>query len=113
VVRPYSNDFRERVVAAMQAGESCRFVAWRFAVAPSSVVKWTQRAAATGSVAPGKMGGHRKPILEAHRDSLLDLVRARPESTAKGLPAARAAQRGILVSHDTVWRFLRAAVFSF
>jgi transposase len=36
-------------------------------VAVSSVVKWRQRYRATGSVAPGKMGGHRKPILEPHR----------------------------------------------
>ena len=35
-------------------------MAARFGVAVSSVVKWSQRYRATGSVAPGKMGGHRK-----------------------------------------------------
>ena len=62
--RPLSNDLRERVVGAVLAGESCRAVAARFGVAVSSVVKWSQRQRATGSVAPGKMGGHRKPVLE-------------------------------------------------
>ena len=60
MTRPLSNDLRERVVACVVAGESCRSVAARFGVAISSVVKWYQRYRATGSVAPGKMGGHRK-----------------------------------------------------
>ena len=62
--RPLSNDLRERVVAAVQGGERCRSAAARFGVAVSSVVKWCQRYRATGSVRPGKMGGHRKPVLE-------------------------------------------------
>lgn len=57
MVRPLSNDLRERVVAASVAGESCRSVAQRFGVAVSSVVKWSQR---LGSVAPVKIGGRRK-----------------------------------------------------
>ena len=67
MTRPLSIDLRERVVATIQAGESCRSVAKRFEVAVSSVVKWSQRQRITGSVAPGKMGGHRKPILDPHR----------------------------------------------
>lgn len=112
MTRPYSDDLRERVVAAMRAGESCRSVASRFAVAPSSVVKWTQRAARTGSVSPGKIGGHRKPVLEPHRGWLLDQVRLRPETTLRTLRALLAA-RGVTVSHDTVWRFLRGCGFTF
>lgn len=81
-------------------------------MAPSSVVKWTQRAAQTGSVNPGQMGGHRKPVLEPRRDWLLDQVRRRPEMTVKGLQA-RLAERGVDVSHDTVWRFLRACGLGF
>ncbi|MFV0279299.1 MAG: hypothetical protein ACK5JM_00895 [Rhodoblastus sp.] len=67
MVRPLSNDLRERVVAAAASGDSCRSVAERFGVAVSSVVKWSQRQRATGSVAPRKMGGYRKPILDPHR----------------------------------------------
>ena len=65
MTRAYSNDLRERVVAAVRAGDSCRLVADRFGVAVSTVVKWSQRHRATGSVAPGKMGGHRRRILGA------------------------------------------------
>ena len=112
MTRPYSDDLRERVVAAMQGGESCRRVAARFAIAPSSAVKWAQRALRTGSVRPGKMGGHRKPVLEPHRDWLLEQVQTRPEATVKG-PQALLAARGVHVSHDTVWRFLRACGLTF
>ena len=42
MTKPYSDDLRQRVVAAMQSGASCRSVAAEFGVAPLSVVKWTQ-----------------------------------------------------------------------
>jgi len=112
MTKPYSDDLRARVVAAMRAGESCRSVAARFDVAPSSAVKWTQRAARTGSVSPGKMGGHRKALLEPHRAWLLEQVRLRPELTVKALQGLLSA-RGASVSHDTVWRFLRRCGLSF
>lgn len=112
MTKPYSDDLRERVVAAMQSGESCRSVAVRFGVAPSSVVKWTQRAARTGSVSPAQMGGYRRPILAPHRAWLLDQVQTCPHVTLAMLQN-RLAERGIEVSHDTVWRFLRGCGFSF
>lgn len=112
MARPYSDDLREPVVAAMACGESCRCVAVRFGVAPSSMVKWTQRAARTGSVRPAQMGGCRKPVLEAHRDRLLARVCDPPETTLEGLQALLA-ERWVEVSHDTVSRFLRACGLSF
>lgn len=112
MVRAYSDDLRERVVAAMRSGESCRSIAVRFGVAPSSVVKWTARARRTGSVSPAKMGGYRRPILDPHRNWLLEQVRGCPHVTLAGLRDLLAA-RGVTVSHDTVWRFLRGCGFSF
>lgn len=112
MTRPLSNDLRERVVAAMRGGKSCRSVAARFGVAPSSVVKWTQRAIRTGSVDPGKMGGRRMPVLEAYRDWVLEQIRARPEIGTKALQGPLA-ERGAEVSHGTIRRFLRACGLSF
>jgi transposase len=43
MARPYSLDLRERVVAAVAAGQSCRQVAALFKVSVASVVKWSQR----------------------------------------------------------------------
>jgi transposase len=104
--RPLSMDLRERVVAAVLAGETCRAVAARFGVAVSSVVKWSQRHRATGSVAPGKIGGHRKRVLEPHRGFILEQIAQTPHLTLHRLREALAAG-GVRVSHNTVWLFLR------
>jgi putative transposase len=103
---PLSNDLRERVVGAIEAGESCRSVAARFGIAISSAVKWHQRYRATGSVAPGKMGGHRKRVLEPHLAFILERINQTPHLTLHGLKD-ELALRGVQVSHDTVWQFLR------
>jgi putative transposase len=81
-------------------------VASRFGVAVSTVVKWSQRHRATGSVAPGKVGGHRKPVLEPHRAYITDRVQSTPHLTLHGLKDELAA-RGVKVSHNAVWLFLR------
>lgn len=112
MTRPYSNDLRERVVAAVASGESSRSVAERFEIAVSSVVKWHHRHRTTGSVAPGKMGGHRKRILEPHRAFIVERINQTAHLTLHGLKAELAA-RGVKVSHDTVWHFLRREGLSF
>jgi len=106
MTRPLSIDLRERVVAAVIGGESCRAAAARFGVAVSSVVKWSQRYRATGSVAPGKMGGHRKPVLDPHRTFIRERISQTPHLTLHGLKDELAA-RGVTVSHNAVWLFLR------
>src|SRR5947209_8477992 len=97
MVRPLSNDLRERAVNAVEAGESCHAVAARFDVAVSSVVKWRQRYRATGWVASGKMGGHRKPVLEPHRAFIVERIRQTPHLTLHGLKD-ELATRGVKVS---------------
>lgn len=103
---PLSKDLRERVVGAISAGESCRSTAARFGVAASSAVKWSQRYRATGSVSPGKMGGHRKRLLDPHREFIVERIGQTPHLTLHGLKD-ELASRGVEVSHDTVWQFLR------
>jgi len=103
---PLSNDLRKRVIAAVLRGESCRTVAARFDIAVSTVVKWSQRYRTTGSVAPGKMGGHRKPVLGPHRAFIAERLRQTPHLTLHGLKDELAA-RGIKISHNAIWLFLR------
>jgi len=112
MTRPYSNDLGERVVGAVSAGDSCRVVAARFGVAVSTVVKWSQRYRRTGSVAPGKMGGHRRRVLEPHRDFIVERIKQTPQLTLHRLKDELAV-RGIKVSHNAVWEFLRREGLSF
>ena len=112
MTRPYSNDLRERVVGAVNGGETCRTVAARFGVAVSSVVKWSKRQRETGSVAPAKMGGYRRRVLEPYRDFIVDCIGQTPHLTLHGLKDELAA-RGVVVSHNAVWLFLRREGLSF
>lgn len=112
MTKPYSNDLRQRAVDAVVSGETTRVVAARFGVAVSSVVKWHQRYRETGSVAPGQVGGHRKSVLDPHRDFILDQIRHTPHLTLHGL-SDLLAKRGVKVSHNGVWHFLRREGLSF
>ena len=112
MVKAYSNDLRKRVVDAMMRGEAARSVAARFDVAPSSVIKWRQRFLATQSVAPAKMGGYRPVKLDKHADLVLGLIEATPHLTLHKL-AALLQEKGIMISHNGVWLFLRRHGLSF
>ena len=112
MARPYSLDLRERVVSAVASGQTCRAVASNFDVAVSTVVKWVGRVRRTGSVAPGKMGGHRPYILEAERGRLLARLEEKPDLTLHAL-RAELIDRGVSVACDTLWRFLKREGISF
>ena len=112
MVRPLSMDLRGRALARLAAGESIRVVAAALSVAPSSVVKWSQRQRATGSVAPGKMGGHVPPkIAGANRAWLVERLAA-GAFTLRGL-VAELAERGLRVDYRTMWKFAHGAGLSF
>lgn len=112
MARPYSLDLRERVVASVAAGQRCRAVAELFDVSVASVVKWSQRSRATGSAASKPMGGHRRCLLEAERDWLLARLAEKPDLTLHAL-LAELAERNVVVSCDTLWRFLKREGISF
>jgi len=78
MARAYSLDLRERVVAAVAAGESCRAVAATFRVSVASVVKWSQRFRATGSAAAHKVGGRRPYALQGECEWLLARLAEKP-----------------------------------
>ena len=107
MARPYSNDLRERVAAAVLSGRSCREVASLFEVSVASVVKWSQRRRVTGTAASRPMGGHRKRLLEPHRALVIGRLKAVPDITIKAL-VAELAEQGIATSPVSVWRLVRS-----
>src|SRR5215470_13477801 len=108
--KPYSMDLRERVVAAVKrGGMSCNRAAKQFGVGVSTAINWVKLLRETGSVAPGKMGGHKpKKITGEHR---LWLLRRTKEGdfTLRGL-VAELAERGL---YRSVWEFVHAEKLSF
>jgi transposase len=112
MARAYSLDLRERVVACVAGGQSCRAVARTFGVSVASVVKWSQRYRATGSAAARPMGGRRPYALMGERAWLLRRVAEAPDVTLRAL-ALELAERGIIVSHYAVWHFFEHEGISF
>ena len=111
MTRPYSMDLRERAVARVLAGESVRSVALMLSISAATVVRWSGRHRATGSAAPGKIGGYKVGILSGgHRDWLLE--RTTRDFTLRGL-VAELAERGVKVDYVQVWRFVHAEGLSF
>ena len=105
---PLSMDLRRRIVEAVAGGSSIRAASRRFAVSPSAAIKLMQRVQSTGSPAPERFGGHRRPVLEPHRAELERLVAAEPDQTLAELQAGlRAALRirvGLSTLHTTLHR---------
>ena len=93
---PLSQDLRERIVRAVDGGGSARSAARRFEVSPSAAIKLVERVRETGSMAPGKVGGHRRPILEPHVDTVRALAMVKGGTTLKEIRAGLNA-RGIQV----------------
>ena len=93
---PLSQDLRERIVHAVEGGSTIRQAARRFAVSASAAIKLMQRVRQTGSTAPAKIGGSRRPLLEKHADDLRAIVSSKAGITLKEMRDALHA-RGIVV----------------
>jgi len=109
--KPYSEDLRKRVVAAVVTGGLSRNAAAKqFGVAVSTAIGWVRLQRQTGSVAPGKMGGHRpKAISGEHQVWVLERVKR--DFTLGGL-VAELAERGLKVDYRSVWKFVHAEKLS-
>ena len=69
--KPYSMDLRERVVAAIEGGESTHQAAARFAIGIATAGVWARLKRSTGNVRPAKQGKPKGAVLDAHADFIL------------------------------------------
>jgi transposase len=104
-MRPYSNDLRERIVAAAEGGAlPLRQLARLFSFSLSFLVRLLQRKRRTGSVQPAPHAGGPTPKLDtAARARLRALVRDQPDATLAELRD----RLGVPCSLMTVARALR------
>jgi putative transposase len=106
---PLSQDLRERIVRAVANGSTVRQAALRFDVSPSAAVKLVRRVRESGSPAPARFGGHRRPILDEHEALMRALLEAKPDITLVEIQA-ELARRGVVVrAVSTILRWLRRA----
>lgn len=103
--KPYSDDLRERVVAAIEAGHTREEVAELYNMALSTVGGFIKRKRETGSVSPDKFGGYKTFSLEPHTYLVEELVAEQPDSTLAELQS-RLAKEKVEVSQSGISRFL-------
>ncbi len=106
--RPYSADLRERVVGAVEDGETRREAADRFGISTASAVRWHQAWREDGTIAAKPSGGSHSPlddfaeeivsIIEEQRDRTLDEIVV--EMHRRRLPGSRTALFRFLERHD-------------
>jgi transposase len=103
--RSYSQDLRERVLAA--DGLTSRQAAERFSVSVSYVIKARQRRDRTGVLTTKPRGYRRPPRLAGLDQEIAGHVEQHSSATLADVRAWLASTRGVSVSTGTMWRTLR------
>ena len=89
MVKPYSLDLSNRVVAAIEGWMSRKRAAKQFGEAISTAIGWMQRVDETGSVEPGQMGGHKpKAVSGDHAVWLSQRIRTAISPSVVSLPSS-------------------------
>jgi transposase len=112
MAKPFSDDLRERIVRAVEAGRSRHEVGRIFGVSASCVIKLMGRYRESGDFRPHKFGGYKKPVLIEHEQMVRSLVCARPDLTISDLRNELTAL-GIKVGRSSVGRFLQRLQLTF
>jgi transposase len=80
---PYSQDLRDRVLAAYDRGMPTKRIAEVFDVSPAWARRLKQRRRETGETSPRPMGG--ATVIKIDRARLAELVREQPDATLEEL----------------------------
>jgi transposase len=112
VMKPYSEDLRRKIVAAVEGGMPKSEAAWLFGVSRSSVKRYCGLAAREEPLASRK-GGGRPPKADAAVARLLEEdVGRHPYASARERAEFLRGASGVELSASTVRRLLRKLGFS-
>jgi transposase len=112
MAKPYSEDLRRRVVAAVEGGATIPEAAEQCSVSISSVVRFLKLHRDTGSVGSAKFGGYKDFALAAHENLVRRLVAGQPDITLAEL-GDQLTKRKITVGKSSISRFLHYLELSF
>ena len=111
--RAYSDDLRQRVLAAIEGGLSARQAAKLFGIGPATAIVWRRRYRETGEATARQPGQPRGSKLDAHEEFLLEIVASTPDISLAEMVARLSRECTISTSQATVWRFFDARGFTF
>ncbi len=112
-MKPLSVDLRQRVVDALQSGQTRNQVATRFAVSLSSVGRLARQWREQGNLEPRPIPGRTRAVCEAHKDWLQELLAAQEDWTLQSLAQAFQEKVGKAISTSALQRNLDWLGFSY
>jgi len=112
-MKPYSADLRQRVVQALQDGQTQPAVAQRFDLSLSSVQRYARKWREHKDLAPKPTRGRARTLSQVQQSQLGDLVRSRSDWTLQSLSHAWQQHSGQSLSVATMHRCLHRGGYSF
>ena len=110
----YSQDLRDRVMAAVDAGVAVRQVARTFQVSVSYIYKALIRRRETGESSPSGNRGHRpRKLSPAQETALAGHIADHPDLTLAQLQAWLETAHGVRLSDGAMWMAVRRLGLSF
>lgn len=110
----YSQDLRDRILAAVDGGQPVRQVASLFGVSVSYIYKALIRRRMTGDSRPNPRRGHRRrKLTPAQERALAEHVRLHPGLTLEQTRAWLLGEHGVSLSMGAMWQALQRLKLSF
>jgi len=106
-MKPYSQDLRERAIAALEAGKTQAEVAAQFQIHKSTLEKWWYRWRDTGSCAALPAAAGPKRTLQEAEKLIREEVKKQPDLTLEELCERVKAAQGLVVSPSMMCRELK------
>ena len=106
-MRSLSQDLRGRFLQAIATGTSARAAGRRFALTPTTAIRWAKAWHAHGQQAPKPRGNRpgQGAKLAPHATFLLGLIEAKRDITLQEVAERLMAERGLTAALSTIWRF--------
>lgn len=105
-MKAYSNDLRERIITAWQAGKTQDWIAETYQVSTGTIKRYIRRFKETGHVAPTVQKRQEPRIGPKDEPALRELVAREPQAKLEWYCAEWERMTGVVVSIQTMSRML-------
>ncbi len=112
-MKPLSEDLRQRIVRACEAGEGTGEVCRRFGVSRSSAERFWNQYRRRGHCRPKQIGGCRRSRLAEHERKVRAWIAAQPDLTLAQLQTRCREQLGVRLGLNALWHRLERLGLSY